>query len=55
MTTVNARQAAELAARNSYGQLVAYLAVRTHDVAAAEDVLGDAFLAALKAWLKRCP
>ncbi|MEH2271272.1 MAG: DUF6596 domain-containing protein [Nostoc sp.] len=50
MTTVNARQAAELAARNSYGQLVAYLAVRTHDVAAAEDVLGDAFLAALKAW-----
>lgn len=50
MTTVNARQAAELAARNSYGQLVAYLSVRTHDVAAAEDVLGDAFLAALKAW-----
>ncbi|MBN3884394.1 MAG: RNA polymerase subunit sigma-70 [Nostoc sp. JL34] len=47
---MNARQAAELAARNSYGQLVAYLAVRTHDVAAAEDVLGDAFLAALKAW-----
>jgi predicted RNA polymerase sigma factor len=53
MTTVNARQAAELAARNSYGQLVAYLAVRTHDVAAAEDVLGDAFLAALKAWTEK--
>ena len=44
------RRAAELAARNSYGRLVAYLAVRSHDIAAAEDALGDAFLAALQTW-----
>ncbi|MEO1347201.1 MAG: DUF6596 domain-containing protein [Cyanobacteria bacterium J06635_15] len=47
---MNARRAAELAARNSYGRLVAYLATRSRDVAAAEDALGDAFLAALKTW-----
>jgi predicted RNA polymerase sigma factor len=47
---MDARRAAELAARNSYGRLIAYLAVRTRDVAAAEDALGDAFLAALKTW-----
>jgi predicted RNA polymerase sigma factor len=47
---MDARRAAELAARNSYGRLVAYLAVQTRDVAAAEDALGDAFLAALKTW-----
>ena len=47
---MDARRAAELAARNSYGQLVAYLAVRSHDIAAAEDALGDAFLTALKIW-----
>ncbi len=47
---IDARRAAELAARNSYGRLVAYLAVRSRDVAAAEDALGDAFLAALKTW-----
>ncbi len=47
---MDARRAAELAARNSYGRLVAYLAVRSQDVAAAEDALGDAFLAALKTW-----
>lgn len=39
-----------MAVRNSYGRLVAYLASRTRDLAAAEDALGDAFLAALKAW-----
>ena len=44
------KSAAELAARNSYGRLVAYLAVRSQDVAVAEDALGDAFLAALKTW-----
>jgi len=42
--------AAEQAARNSYGRLVAYLAARSRDVAAAEDALGDAFVAALEAW-----
>ena len=44
------RGAAELAARASYGRLVAYLAARSRDVARAEDALGDAFLAALQTW-----
>jgi RNA polymerase sigma-70 factor (ECF subfamily) len=47
---MDARRAAELAARNSYGRLVAYLSAQTRDVAAAEDALGDAFLTALKVW-----
>jgi predicted RNA polymerase sigma factor len=47
---MDARRAAELAARNSYGRLVAYLAAQTRDVMAAEDALGDAFLTALKTW-----
>lgn len=47
---MDANRAAELAARNSYGRLVDYLAVRSHDVAAAEDALSDTFLAALKVW-----
>lgn len=47
---MDARQAAELTARNSYGRLVAYLAARSQDIAAAEDALGDAFLTALKTW-----
>ncbi len=47
---MDACRAAELAARNSYGRLVAYLAVRSRDIAAAEDALGDAFLKALKTW-----
>ena len=47
---MDARRAAELAVRNSYGRLVAYLAAQTRDVAAAEDALGDAFLMALKTW-----
>jgi RNA polymerase sigma-70 factor (ECF subfamily) len=40
----------ELVARESYGRLVAYLAARTRDVAAAEDALADAFLTALRTW-----
>ncbi|MCC0057010.1 MAG: RNA polymerase subunit sigma-70 [Rhodobiaceae bacterium] len=40
----------EAVARNSFGRLLAYLASRTGDVAAAEDALGDAFAAALEAW-----
>ncbi len=44
------RRAAELAARQSYGKLVAWLTARSGDVAAAEDALGDAFLAALTQW-----
>jgi predicted RNA polymerase sigma factor len=47
---MDARRTAELAARQSYGRLVAYLAAQTRDVAAAEDALSDAFLSALKTW-----
>jgi RNA polymerase sigma-70 factor (ECF subfamily) len=47
---MDARRAAEMAVRSSYGRLVAYLASRTRDVAAAEDALGDALLIALKTW-----
>ncbi len=41
---------ATLAARESYGKLLAILASRTRDVAAAEDALADAFAAALVQW-----
>src|SRR6478672_9066499 len=41
--------AAEVA-RRSYGKLVAFLAARTRDVAAAEDALSEAFAAALLDW-----
>lgn len=37
-------------ARRSYGKLVAFLAARTRDVAAAEDALSEAFATALAAW-----
>ena len=37
-------------ARRSYGKLVAFLAARTRDMAAAEDALADAFAAALADW-----
>ncbi|MFI4975232.1 MAG: RNA polymerase sigma factor [Caulobacterales bacterium] len=51
-----ARGAAEAVARRSYGKLVALLAARTRDVAAAEDALADAFASALRDWpLKGCP
>ena len=46
----DAAAAAELAARVSYGRLLAYLAARWRDVARAEDALGDALLAALETW-----
>jgi RNA polymerase sigma-70 factor (ECF subfamily) len=42
--------AIERAARDSYGRLVAYLAARSRDVAAAEDALSEAFRAALETW-----
>jgi predicted RNA polymerase sigma factor len=41
---------ADAVARRSYGKLVAFLAARTHDVAAAEDALSEAFAAALADW-----
>jgi predicted RNA polymerase sigma factor len=51
-----APQTAETVARRSYGKLVAFLAARTRDVAAAEDALGDAFAAALADWPRHgCP
>jgi RNA polymerase sigma-70 factor (ECF subfamily) len=46
----DARAAAEGAARRSYGKLVAYLAARSRDVAAAEDALAEAFASALSHW-----
>lgn len=45
-----ARQAIERAARESYGRLLAFLAARSRDIAAAEDALADAFHAALETW-----
>jgi RNA polymerase sigma-70 factor, ECF subfamily len=45
-----ARATAEAVARRSYGKLVAFLAARTRDVAAAEDALSEAFAAALLDW-----
>jgi RNA polymerase sigma-70 factor (ECF subfamily) len=41
---------AEAVARRSYGKLIAFLAARTSDVAAAEDALSEAFAAALGDW-----
>lgn len=45
-----AAEAAALTARDAYGRLVAYLAWRWSDLAAAEDALGDALLKALERW-----
>jgi predicted RNA polymerase sigma factor len=42
--------ALERAARASYGRLVAFLAARSRDIAAAEDALCDAFRTALETW-----
>jgi predicted RNA polymerase sigma factor len=51
-----ARSTAEAVARRSYGKLVAFLSARTHDVAAAEDALSEAFASALADWPgKGCP
>lgn len=47
-----ARRAADLAARESFGRLVAILAARSGDIAAAEDALADAFASALRVWPK---
>jgi RNA polymerase sigma-70 factor (ECF subfamily) len=51
-----AQSTAEAVARRSYGKLVALLASRTRDVAAAEDALSEAFASALADWpVKGCP
>src|SRR5579862_652609 len=46
----DARRAVERVARESYGRLVAYLSVHTHDLASAEDALSDALVSALAHW-----
>jgi RNA polymerase sigma factor (sigma-70 family) len=52
----DAQQTAEAVARRSYGKLVAFLAARTRDVAAAEDALSEAFAKALSEWPRTgCP
>src|SRR4029077_10857438 len=40
----------ERVARESYGRLVAYLSVHTHDLASAEDALSNALVSALAHW-----
>src|ERR1700758_1392843 len=51
-----AQKTADEVARRSYGKLVAFLAARTHDVAAAEDALSEAFVSALADWPRNgCP
>ena len=46
----DAARAAETAARDSYGRLLAYLAARTRDIGLAEDALSHAFTKALSDW-----
>jgi predicted RNA polymerase sigma factor len=48
-----AADAAGLAARDSYGRLLALLSAPTNDIAAAEDALADAFERALRTWPAR--
>jgi RNA polymerase sigma-70 factor (ECF subfamily) len=50
MNSDGARRTVERIARESYGRLVALLVVRTRDVASAEDLLAEAFAAALEQW-----
>jgi predicted RNA polymerase sigma factor len=51
-----AHSTADAVARRSYGKLVALLAARTGDIAAAEDALSEAFVKALGDWpLNGCP
>jgi RNA polymerase sigma-70 factor, ECF subfamily len=44
------QQAATQVARQAYGRILAYLAYKFRDIAAAEDALAEAFAAALKSW-----
>jgi RNA polymerase sigma-70 factor (ECF subfamily) len=50
MTAEAAARAADQAARQSYGRLIAYLSARSRNIAAAEDALSEAFRAALEHW-----
>lgn len=47
---MQASTAAERAARESYGRLVALLAAKSGDLAESQDALGEAFVAALETW-----
>jgi RNA polymerase sigma-70 factor (ECF subfamily) len=53
MAEADATRAAEAAARTSRARLVAFLARRTRNLAAAEDAVADAFRAALETWPNR--
>ena len=50
MAAGQAGRAAERAARDSYGHLLAYLATRSRDVAGSGDALAEAFASALDTW-----
>lgn len=50
MNATDVATAAERAARQAYGRLLAHLARRTRDIAAAEDALSEAFASALVTW-----
>jgi RNA polymerase sigma-70 factor (ECF subfamily) len=50
MTRDAGARAALVAARSSYGRMLAWLAWRWRDITEAEDALSDAFLAALRKW-----
>ena len=50
MSATPADRAVELAARESFGRLVSYLAWQWRDIAAAEDAMGDALAKALEVW-----
>lgn len=47
---MSAHPAAERAARESYGRLVALLASKSGDLAESQDALGEAFVSALETW-----
>jgi RNA polymerase sigma-70 factor, ECF subfamily len=50
MHKADTQRTVERIARESYGRLVALLALRTRDVATAEDLLAEAFASALEQW-----
>lgn len=55
-TELESRSLIDDVARRSYGKLVAILAAPTHDIAAAEDALSEAFTSALTDWpASGCP
>lgn len=53
MDELTSSRSAEVAARDGYGRLLALLAASSHDLAAAEDALADAFERALRTWPAR--